>query len=187
MEWPGAVTLDQPGTVRIAGFHGACGTFQLSVTQSGPTTISVDAVMHFDTPQPELCPASIAIFDTTLPLPRLTQTPGGSNNNIVLNAPVNDGVTIDRRSFGYLALSSNQPDATLHAGGQVFVLPDSAGCSWLRPQVPPNEMPHVLSSDITLGSNTWHAAFASGMFAPALSPRCGQDPLFQAQVLEVVP
>ena len=186
MEWPGAVTESQPGSIRVTGFHGLCGTFRISAAQSGPSTISVDAVVHFDA-APQACPGAIVLFDTMLPLPRLTLPPGG-NNAFVVDAPIFDQAgVVFRRPFGYLALSSNQPDATLHAGGKAFVLPDSLGCSWARAQMPPAEQAHVLSSDITLGTNDWHTAFVSGVFAPALSPRCGQDPLFQLTVLEVSP
>ena len=187
MEWPGAVTADQPGSIRVTGFHGICGTFHIGVSQSAANTISVDAGEHFDTPSPVPCPDAIAIFDTVLALPRLTLPAGGNNAFVV------DGVVFDptgtpfRRPFGFLSLSTNQPDATVHAGGQAFVLPDSLGCSWIRPQVPFSTSPHVLSSDLAISANFWHAAFATGMFAPALSPRCGQDPLYQATTMELVP
>jgi hypothetical protein len=187
MEWPGAVTADQPGSIRITGFHGICGTFRVEVRQSAPSTISVDAALHFTTASPQACPATIVIFDTILPLPRLS-VPAGGNNAFAVDAPVFDQAgTIFRRPFGYLSFSTNQPDATLHAGGQAFVLPDSVGCSWIRPQVPFNEPPHVLSTDVALAPNVWHGAFAVGMYAPALPPRCGQNPLFQAATLEVIP
>ena len=183
MEWPAAVTASQPGSIRITGFHGFCGVFHLAVVQSGASTISVNATEHFDSPTQQFCPAAITIFDTILPLPHLG---GAGGTAFVVDAPAADPIgVVARRPFGFLELSSNQPDATLHVGGRAYVLPDSLGCSWARAQMPLAAPAHVLSSNVAFATNTWHPAFVSGVFMPALSPRCGQNPLLQLGVLQV--
>jgi hypothetical protein len=184
MEWPGAVTADQPGSVRILGYRGLCGAFQLSVTQSGPSSVSVAAVEHF-AGDPVLCPSVAVLFDTVVPLPRLVSPVGPSAPFDVDAETVNPLGVLTRRSFGVVQLSSNQPDATLHVGGQAVVLADSLGCSWLRPALPPNAPSYVLSGNVTLGTTSWMTAFAGGSLVPVSSLHCGQHTLLQLVVLEV--
>ena len=188
LTWPAAVTAAEHGSIRIVGYYGACGTLVLDVAQSGPSSVSVAATEHFDTDPPPPCPAVIGIFDTVMPLPRLV-TPTGPTGSFTIDAPVADPLGgITRRIFGFVELTDQQPDVTPQVGGRALVLADSLGCSWARPDIPnrPNiSGPFVLSSNIALGDDAWHGAFISGAFMPALSPRCGQDPLLQLRLLEV--
>ena len=185
MEWQSAVTADQHGSIRIVGYHGACGTFRLDVTQSGPSSVGVNASEHFDIGSPILCPALAIIFDSTVPLPRLV-SPTGPSATFTVDAPVFDPVGgITRRAFGYVLLAEGQPDATLQVGGSALVLPDSLGCSWARAQLPPNAPAHVLAVNLTIGGTVWRSAFVSGYFQPMFVSRCGQNPLLVLRVIEV--
>ena len=186
MEWPAAVTASQHGSIRLVGFHGACGKLVLTVEQSGPSGVGVNAVEHFENGAPRYCPAIVAMFDTLLPLPRLV-TPTGPSGQFSIDAPSVDNLGgIVRRIFGFVMLSDQQPDATLQVGGRARVLADSLGCSWATPELNTGAGPYVLSTNLTL-SGGWHSAFLSGYFQPALSPRCGQDPLLQLRAIEVDP
>ena len=187
MEWPAAVTATEHGSIRILALYGACGELVLTVEQSGPSSVSVAASEHFDSDPPAPCPAVVVILDSLVPLPRLV-SPTGPTGSFTIDAPVADPLGgITRRVFGFVTLTDQQPDATLQVGGRAAVIADSLGCSWARPDLPglPGFGPFVLSSDIALGDNAWHGAFISGAFMPALSPRCGQDPLLQLRLLEV--
>lgn len=187
LEWPTAVTASEHGSIRIAGYYGACGRLVLDVAQSGPSTVSVAATEHFDTDPPPPCPAVVGIFDTVLPMPRLV-TPTGPTGFFTIDAPVADPLgTVMRRAFGTVELTDQAPDFAIQLGGRALVKADSLGCSWARSDISNIAGPYVLSSDVALGSNAWHGAFISGEFPAALSPRCGQDPLLQLRLLEVDP
>jgi hypothetical protein len=185
LAWPAAVTAAQPGSIRVVGFHGGCGSFRLEVAQSGPSNVSVSAEQHFDTDSPQFCPEAAIIFDSLLPLPPLV-SPTGSTGAFTVDAPIFDPLGgMVRRGFGYLVLSDQQPDAMLQVGGRAVVRADSLGCSWAEAALPGIAGPYVLSSNLTLGTNERRSAFISGSFTPALSPRCGQNLLLQLRVAEV--
>ena len=191
LEWPTAVTASSHDSVRVRGFMG-CGTPVLSVTQSGPSSVSVMASEHYNDPHPPPCPPTIYILNAVVPLPRL-EAPAGSTGQFTIDARTFDaqGARV-RRVFGVLQLSDVAPDTTVQVGGRVLLLSDSLGCSWAKTEMlnflPPGFGfgPWVLSSDVALGSG-WRGAFVSGEYSAALSPRCGQDPLLQLRVVEVAP
>ena len=185
MEWPAEVSATQPGSIRIVGYHGICGTLELDVTQSGPSSVSVEADQRFDNDPPAPCPAVIAILDTVMPLPRLV-TPTGPTGFFSIDAMVVDPLGgTSRRIFGQVQLTDQAPNTALQLGGRALVKADSLGCSWARSDIPGIAGPYVLSSDLVLDNSQWYSAFISGEFSAALTPRCGQDPLLSLRLVEV--
>ncbi len=186
MEWPAAVTAVAPGTVRVIGTRSLCGTFQLTVVQSGPSNVGVNALeWRPDPPTPCIERSILAIYDTVVALPRLV-TPTGPTGFFAFDAlawsPVGG---LARRGFGTITLGL-QPSAELRAGGRAYLLSDSLGCSWMRREItgPADAGQVVLSSDVALGP-TWVPAFVTGFYATSFSPHCGQTRVFQITTMEV--
>ncbi len=186
LEWPAAVSAAAPGTLRVVGTRSQCGTFEIGVVQSGPSSVGVNAVEWIpDPPPPCLALDFLAIFDTVIALPRLT-TPVGPTGFFSLDAVSWSSVGgTARRPFGTIDLAL-QPDTARRAAGRAHLLSDSLGCSWMRREIPgPTDVyPQVLANNVALGPN-WVQVFTSGRFVTASSPRCGQTQLFQATSVEV--
>jgi hypothetical protein len=181
MSWIGGIHSADRATVRLVGVRSSCGDFRIGVRLEG-TRVRILPDEAADPRKPCLARDFLQFYDTTVTLPRLAA------GNWTIEALTYDPSGVASRAFGTLVvIDQGAFDALLAAGGHAYLLADSAGCSWMRPQIqlPPDLELKVLAVNISLPAG-WHPAFVRGGFMQGTA-RCGQTLRYQMSSAEVEP
>lgn len=197
LEWPKAVTLAQPGALRVTGYAPCGFRAVFGVTVSG-SEIRVNAEGHGSS-DGFACPADAIIapssraadggagYDTLLPLPGLTAPSQALPAYFRVWAPMQGpGLwAADDRSVGTVELRATTDTATQFAGG-AYLTTDTAGCWRMRPWSRYPVPQWVFSKPVPL-TPRWasYYAYVTGYFVRADPPICGDSIAARATRLEV--
>ncbi len=181
VEWPVAVSIDQPGTilVRVAP---ECPQYTAPGVAVNGSAIHVTSTVDFSrdcaTPPP-----------TVLALPVLASPSGAMPATFTIHAPVVDltyvgPFTTYDRVLGEIELRTS-PDTTRLFAGVAFVYRDSVGCWRAIPQRSPQPR-WTFAKPLPLApETTGRVAFLRGRLIPAAPPVCGDSLVVDVLALEV--
>jgi len=194
LEWPTAVTPDQPGTLKISG-HSQCGFRTVFGVSVSGREIRVTAEGHRGS-DGYACPADAIVagaaleamsagYDTLLPLPPL-ERPHGEIITYTLKAPMGEAWSgISPHAVGWLE-SRMSIDTTTRFAGRAFVHGDSTGCWWLQPSSRWPVSRWALMGPVPLAARqSWYSATIRGIFVEVNPPLCGESVAARAFQLEV--
>jgi hypothetical protein len=188
IEWPTAVTVSQPGSIRASGYAECPYDLVFGVSLTGTALrVTADGRQRSNT----LCPllsGSGAGYDTLLPLPRLGEGVSQLPYRYSIWAPVAVFGGVERpneRMVGTIELRAVPDTATMFAG-VVRLFLDSLRC-WRAMPYSAHPMPRwsfakpLLLDTVVAGRN----AFLSGLLVQVSPPVCGDSQAIDPLALEV--
>jgi hypothetical protein len=196
LEWPTAVTPDQPGILKISGYS-QCGFRTVFGVSVSGREIRVTALGHA-TSGPYACvgPADAIVagaapgampagYDTLLSLPAL-ERPHGEVITYTMKAPMGEAWSgVSPHSVGWIE-SRMSVDTTPRFAGRAFVYADSTGCWWLRPSSRWPAPRWALKGPVPLvPRESWYSASIRGILVEVSPPLCGEPVAARAFQLEV--
>jgi len=193
IEWPAAVTIGEPGALRISGSAQCPFLPVFGVSVSG-SLIRVTATARYQGSVPCLnrTDGSGAGYDTVLPLPVL-KVPDGSRpvGSFVIRAPMgtvdySGSGDISERAVGRIELRASA-DTTTQLAGRVMLRADSLGCWLAQPASawPQPQFAFARPVPLAPATNLSRSGFVSGSLVVANPPICGRTLAIDAVELTV--
>jgi hypothetical protein len=193
IEWPAAVTSNQPVSLRVSGYEPCPYTEVFGVVVEG-TDVRVSAQAHVPKDSWRcLDSGSGAGYDTLLTLPTLSAAPGGLPTRFNIWATVAETdfsahyyANGHERMIGQFTLQFSAPDTSTRFAGIVTLTVDTLGCWRARPWSAWPQPRWVFAKSLSLVPDraSWQA-FLSGSIVTVDPPVCGNTVAIDPAALEV--
>jgi hypothetical protein len=195
LEWPAAVTVSTPGSLRVSGsaecpYHAVFGVrltggvLHVSAEGRNPDKLSSCQVLA------DGSASSAAGTDTVLALPALPPAPVGDNAvpiwAAVASAPAYGATPVVERLVGHITVTATA-DVTPHVAGSVFLFSDTTGCWRVVPLSAQPQPRWVFAKPVPLvpGDPVARRGFLLGRLVPVNPPVCGEQQAVDVFELDV--
>ena len=180
VEWPAAVTMAQPGAVRVSGFPDCPQYAQFGVVLNG-TQLHVTSHVDFSK-------GCMTREDSLIPLPSLRVPPSGLPAVFTIWASLarfsEAGSASGGRLLGEIELREDPDTSTLFAG-IALVYRDSLDCWRAIPSRSTRPSWAFLQPPTLTAGSSGHVAFIRGRLVPVSPPVCGDSTAVEAFSLEI--